>query len=458
MSWFRKLIDAVTGRGRGARAAAEAADAAPAAPMVAVHRPQRVPVETAPVVARQGSVPDTTSDTAGDTRAISAGFASANPTAAKLRKQIAEAFTPSRPVTDAKRFAGRGEIIDTVIGAIENQRLHVVLYGDRGIGKTSLMQVIGALARQAKYVVARTSCSEESDFSDVFRRLLAEVPLRYHGGMSPSTQRLATADSFATLLPEGPLAAAVVSDLLQQVEGASVILMIDEFDRASSEEFKRATAEVIKNLSDRGVPVMLLIAGVASNLTELISSLPSIRRNVIGIPVRRMANEEVSELIARGGRAAGVEFEADAVEEVISAANGSPYLASLLAHHAALLAAQAATTHVTFANVTDAIMKACRELGLRLSTESHYRLNHLSDLGTDVATALASESIAAGGLLPAEGFSRVFEAVEPGERERLAGEVAPLLVPIGDNGSYRFREEGVPHYLWINRAARSEAA
>src|SRR3569832_199972 len=51
---------------------------------------------------------------------------------ARARMKLLEAFTPSQPVGDRKRFAGRTEILTHLIRAIEEQRLHTVLYGSRG--------------------------------------------------------------------------------------------------------------------------------------------------------------------------------------------------------------------------------------------------------------------------------------------------------------------------------------
>ena len=60
---------------------------------------------------------------------------------ARTRMKLLEAFTPSQPVSDRKRFAGRVDMLNSIIRAIEEQRLHVVVYGERGIGKTSVMHV-----------------------------------------------------------------------------------------------------------------------------------------------------------------------------------------------------------------------------------------------------------------------------------------------------------------------------
>ena len=63
------------------------------------------------------------------------------------------AFTPSQPVVERRLFAGRTGTLTTLIRAIEDERLHVIVYGERGIGKTSLMHVLAEAARDARYLV-----------------------------------------------------------------------------------------------------------------------------------------------------------------------------------------------------------------------------------------------------------------------------------------------------------------
>src|SRR6185503_4269167 len=45
---------------------------------------------------------------------------------AAIRSKLRHAFTPSQPVADRRMFAGREGVLRTIIGSIEDQRLHVV--------------------------------------------------------------------------------------------------------------------------------------------------------------------------------------------------------------------------------------------------------------------------------------------------------------------------------------------
>ena len=61
---------------------------------------------------------------------------------AAARIKLRSAFTPSQPITDKRMFAGRIDVLTTLIRSLEDQRVHVIMYGERGIGKTSLVHVL----------------------------------------------------------------------------------------------------------------------------------------------------------------------------------------------------------------------------------------------------------------------------------------------------------------------------
>ncbi len=254
---------------------------------------------------------------------------------ARARLALADALSASQPVTTRERFAGRHDTLASLIAAIEQQRAHVVLYGERGIGKTSLAHVFAETAREARYVVLYGSCGVEARFDDMFRTFAAEIPLLYHSRISPTADETEHNRSFASLLGEGPVDPRELADIFSQIVGTRIILVLDEYDRVADPAFRRDIAELIKNLSDRAARVQLVLTGVASNLDELIGFTPSIRRNIVGLSVGPMAEGELKEILARAETATGLAFAPDARALVVKMSGGSPYLVRLLGNRAA---------------------------------------------------------------------------------------------------------------------------
>lgn len=374
----------------------------------------------------------------------------------RVRFHLRNAFTPSQPVLSNRMFAGRTEVLKTLIRSIEDQRLHVVLYGDRGIGKTSLLHILAQLARDARYIVRYSSCGEETDFSEMMRAIAKDIPLLYHSDYAPTSSEIESGRSLADLLPPGTLTVPQISDLFSKISNTRILIIMDEFDRAHSPVFRRSIAELIKNLSDRSSRLQLVIAGVAANLTELIEHIPSIRRNILGYQVPNMNNAEIEELIHNGEKICGLTFDREAIAFISAVAYGSPYIASLLSQHAGLSAVDRDASRVEKQDVSGAINHSVDEIRHRVSSLSLFQTarakadGHSTNLGLLARLALHY----GGRLLP----SQADEVIrKPGEglafmqkMEKDYGLLEPL--PNDPAGAYHFREEGVPVYLWIELA------
>ena len=53
-------------------------------------------------------------------------------------ERLSQAFTPHRPIDLPKFLSGRVELLYRAMDAANTEGLHVILFGDRGTGKTSL--------------------------------------------------------------------------------------------------------------------------------------------------------------------------------------------------------------------------------------------------------------------------------------------------------------------------------
>ncbi|MFZ4688111.1 MAG: AAA family ATPase [Polymorphobacter sp.] len=256
---------------------------------------------------------------------------------ARRKLALRDALGASQPVIGRESFAGRHDALAQLIASIEQQRVHVVIYGERGIGKTSLAHVFAETAREARYLVLYGSCGTEAEFSSMFRSFAARIPRLYHKSVLPNSPEAESGDHFDVMLEDnfGPRE---LADLFAEVTGTRVIIILDEYDRVLDASFRRDVAELIKNLSDRAARVQLVLTGVAQNLDELIGYAPSIRRNIVGLPMRPLSPGEVRDVIGIGEAAAEIRYSDEAVNMITGTAGGSPYLVRLIAHQAGLAA------------------------------------------------------------------------------------------------------------------------
>jgi len=376
------------------------------------------------------------------------------------RLLLRDLFTPAQPVTQRGRFAGRLDVLAKLIEILEEQRSHVVVYGERGIGKTSLMHILADLARESQYLVTYESCGGESRFDEIFRSVLRNIPLLYSSSVSPMTSEAESGATFADRLPVGAFNARELSELLARITGTRVIVILDEYDRIEDPQFRQSVAELIKNLSDRAARVQIVLAGVSSNLQELIGYIPSIRRNIIGLPMPRLVSAEVKSLINIGEKGAGIKFDDRVVSMIELLANGSPYLVRLLSHHASMKALDAERMMIEISDIRAALDKAVDEAEGRLAPHGLRRLDQILAEGKGGFIG----AVARAASTPDGWFSEVNLAdhltesasgwnARSGLRE-LADDQRILEADVTvDPPRYRFYDEALPTYLWM-RVAR----
>jgi Cdc6-like AAA superfamily ATPase len=381
---------------------------------------------------------------------------------ALVRSKLRNAYTPAQPVTDRRMFAGRTKVMTTLIRSIEDQRLHTVIYGERGIGKTSLLHVLAQAAQEARYLVVYVTCGARSEFEETFHAVASAIPLIYHGDYGPTSVEGERGDTLASILGDETVTIRTASDALSKIEGTRVLVILDEYDRAGSEDFRRSIAELLKSLSDQSVRVQFLIAGVAANLTELVANVPSIQRNVFALQVPKMTAAEIRSIVKNGENLTDLSFEEGAVHAIIARCIGFPYLASLISHRSALVAVDQGRTAISAADVSVATSEAVDEFKGRISRRSQLQISDQLRAGRlAVLGALAGAAQTTGGWFSLSEITAMHAdfAVIPEARayaDRLAAERSLLEAREDEFGrSYRFIEPTVPVYLWL-LAARGE--
>lgn len=67
-----------------------------------------------------------------------------------LRADITEAFSPGDPVQEKDLFSGRTSQIKSLMDAVSQRGRHAIVYGERGVGKTSLVNILQLVMHRPK--------------------------------------------------------------------------------------------------------------------------------------------------------------------------------------------------------------------------------------------------------------------------------------------------------------------
>src|SRR4051794_6281517 len=83
-------------------------------------------------------------------------------------RRLKAAFSPHSPIRRPDFFLGRIDQIRAATDAITTSGLHVVIYGERGVGKTSLANILTEVLEDV-LATSRVNCAERETFNSVIR-------------------------------------------------------------------------------------------------------------------------------------------------------------------------------------------------------------------------------------------------------------------------------------------------
>jgi Cdc6-like AAA superfamily ATPase len=253
---------------------------------------------------------------------------------------VAQVFTPGAPVGRLDMLAGRMEQLGDIVNVVSLTGQHAALYGERGVGKTSLSNVLAEFfdsdALRKHYRAARINCSSEDDFRSLWTNVFEDLGIAREG--------------YSEFSPE------MIRRNLQSL--GPTIVVLDEIDRLESDDALTAIADTIKTLSDHAVETTVVLVGVARSIGELVGEHASIVRALVQIEMPRMSVNELADILRKGCTQAKLTIEADAIEEITTLSEGLPHYTHLLGLHAAQRAVQNDRTNVTLHDVAAAIPRA----------------------------------------------------------------------------------------------------
>jgi Cdc6-like AAA superfamily ATPase len=297
--------------------------------------------------------------------------------AEKLKKlyDTARVFTPSAPIDDHNLFAGRTDQALLVLRAVAQKGQHVVMFGERGVGKTSLANVLHYFLVQSsgeRYTVAKVNCDSGTQTASLWRNVLRELTLRSSKPAAGFSLEERTEDlTLDTKLAQDKVGPEDIRYVLQRVAEAHIIIILDEVDRIKDKKTLSSLADTIKTLSDNAVPATIILVGVADSVDGLIAEHRSIERALVQVRMPRMSERELAEILDKGSQKLQLKISADARARMCRLSQGLPHYTHLLALHAASSAIESDSPEITPSHVHTAIQQSVKQAQQSIASTYH---------------------------------------------------------------------------------------
>lgn len=243
---------------------------------------------------------------------------------------LRQVFSPSTPIKERDFFFGRKTQLDKIAEAINTDGQHAILYGERGVGKTSFANIM--VRSLTNVYTVKVTCERTDNFKSLWQRAFEEMVfsktvqgLGFNAEVSEVIFNLG--DNISGL---GTVKPSDIVKMLNNFGESRTLFVFDEFDNIRNDKVKATFADLIKSMSDNNTNSTLVLIGIADSIESLIGSHQSLERCLKQVKLPRMKNDECVEIINIGLQKLEIRIENSIREKIVDFASGFPHYVHLL--------------------------------------------------------------------------------------------------------------------------------
>lgn len=281
-----------------------------------------------------------------------------------MKGRYVDPFTPDLPVDDPERFSGRQEQIEDVVDSLyqlaNDNPTHTIVTGDRGIGKSSVLNQIKYLAEgnttltdrlgidigldRLDFVCAWHDCATDQKPSNLATGILQQLKSRLSGilkklkielnvgGILSIAQKDSGVSSISEIVEVFCTELTKVAQQARENDKTGIILFFDELDRVDASSgiatFFKLAAERLSR--ERVKNIAFFAAGITGAIQNLESEHASIYRTFKDIPLPRLGKAEVEQILTGGFDSVNCEYEDQVIDAIFAVSAGFPEPVHLL--------------------------------------------------------------------------------------------------------------------------------
>lgn len=250
---------------------------------------------------------------------------------------------PSQPIHSIEHLFGREKELDRIEKALFAGGRHVFIYGDRGVGKSSLAATAANQYQSADAEYIDVSCSPDTTLASLIANIAyqATQTSRLEKGVlkksiEANTRFLRfalseerTAKDLSNEIKSTADAISVLAEAAQ-IHSETPIIVIDEFDRISCEHERNLFADLIKQIGDKRINVKIIFTGVAKTLDALLGAHQSAIRQLETIELPKLSWDARWEIVRHAARKFELTVDHEMLVRIAAVSDGYPYYVHLI--------------------------------------------------------------------------------------------------------------------------------
>lgn len=242
-----------------------------------------------------------------------------------------QVFSPTMPIQERDFFFGRMLQLEKVVDAINENGQHAILYGERGVGKTSLANIMYK-SFTGIYPV-KITCDRRDTFKTLWESAFEKVQFsKTTSGIGFNPEKVTELVNMSEHIASIPnLKTNHIVNLLNEFgDDFNLMFIFDEFDNISNEKTRSAFADLIKSLSDNNRNTTILLVGIAESIESLIGNHQSLERCLKQVKMPRMQKKECEAIIDNGINLLDLKIDKSVRSKIVEFSSGFPHYVHLL--------------------------------------------------------------------------------------------------------------------------------
>lgn len=258
-------------------------------------------------------------------------------------EQLSKIVFPSHPIRSIEYLKGRDNELEIIARALYQQGRHIFIFGDRGVGKSSL----GATAAYQYQSSEAEPIFVSGSVDETFKTIIANIANQALGRSRIENRKHHESIGFTwrglnlgigVEISSIELASVIQSvgdatELLKQIaaiHSIKPIVVVDEFDALTDFKERGKFASLLKQLGDQSVNIKFIFTGIGKTLDELLGAHNSTYRQLETVELSRLSWEARREIVIKAADTFGLGIDDNVNWRIATVSDGFPYYVQLI--------------------------------------------------------------------------------------------------------------------------------